>query len=128
MNKAFLIGHIGKDPEIINLESGATIAKFSIATNESYKDKQGNRVNQTEWHNITVFGKLADVVKNYFNKGSKVMVEGKIKTDSYEKEGQKRYSTSIIMSGFEFLDSKGGSNPSTTQQSSQAEDNDDLPF
>lgn len=118
MNKAILIGHIGKDPETIHLESGTTITKFSLATNENYKDKQGNKVEQTEWHNIVVFGKQAEIAEKYFTKGMRIMVEGKIKTDRYEKDGQKRYSTNIILNGFEFL----GGNENNSTPKPQPED------
>lgn len=116
MNKVFIIGHIGQDPQVINKTSGNKIVKFSIASNESYKDKQGNKVEATEWHNVTVFGKQADVAEQYFKKGSKILVEGKIKTDKYEKDGQTRYSTGIILSSFEFLDSRVSSQEQSTQQ------------
>lgn len=106
MNKVILTGNIGNDPEIINLDSGKKLAKFSIATNEQYTNSQGEKIQDTEWHNVVVFGKVAEVVEKYFNKGLKVLVEGKIKTRSYEtKEGEKRYSTEIIMNNFEFLQS-----------------------
>lgn len=111
MNKVILTGNIGNDPEIINLESGKTLAKFSLATNESYKNAQGEKVTDTEWHNVTVFGKLAEIVEKYFTKGMKVLVEGKIKTRNYEdKEGSKRYVTEIMMNNFEFLQ-KNEDNP-----------------
>ena len=107
MNRIILIGNIGNDPEIVNIESGNKIAKFSLATSDNYKDKNGQKVEQTDWHSITVFGKLADIVEQYFKKGNKVMVEGKSKTRSYETQnGEKRYVTEIVMSEFEFLTPK----------------------
>lgn len=105
MNKAILVGNIGNAPEITNLENGNKIAKFSIATSETYKNKQGEKVTDTEWHNITAFGKVAEIIEKYFEKGSKILVEGKIKTDRWEKDGVKKYSTGIIMQNFEFVGS-----------------------
>jgi len=103
MNRATLLGNIGNDPEIINLESGSKIAKFSLATNKSYKNAQGEKVNETQWHNIVCFGKLSDVVEQHFQKGKKMLVEGEITTRSWDdKEGNKRYITEIVMSNFEF--------------------------
>ena len=77
MNKHLLIGHIGNDPEIVNLENGNKIAKFSLATNETYKNKAGEKVSETDWHNIVVFGKQSEIVEKYFKKGSKMLIEGR---------------------------------------------------
>lgn len=136
MNKHLLIGHIGNDPEIVNLESGNKIAKFSLATNESYKNKQGEKVSETDWHNVVVYGKQAEIVEKYFQKGSKILVEGRSKTRSWEdKEGVKKYTTEVIMNSFEFLDSKkdsGSSSPTAPPyepaKDLKDEDYDDLPF
>lgn len=104
MNRATLIGNIGSEIEVINLESGKKLAKFSLATNRSYTNASGEKVQETEWHNITVWGKLADIVEGHFEKGKKYLVEGEIKTRSYENQsGEKRYTTEINMSNFEFL-------------------------
>lgn len=105
VNKVILIGHIGKDPEVRHLDSGVAVASFSLATNESYTDKSGNKVTNTEWHNVSVFGKLADVIEKWCKQGQLIYVEGKLKTDSYEKNGEKRYSTKVICSEFRFLGS-----------------------
>ena len=95
-NKVQLIGNLGNDPEIIALESGKKLAKFSIATNESYKNAQGEVVKNTEWHNVIAWGKTAEIIEKYLAKGSEVAVEGKLTTRSYEdKEGVKRYVTEI---------------------------------
>ena len=106
MNKHLLIGHIGNDPEMVNLDNGNKIAKFSLATNETYKNKAGEKVSETDWHNIVVFGKQAEIVEKYFKKGSKMLIEGRSKTRSWETEGVKKYATDVIMNSFEFLDSK----------------------
>ena len=88
-NKVQLIGNLGNDPEIINLESGKTLAKFSIATNESYKDANGQKQTNTNWHNIVAWGKTADIIEKYVAKGKEVAIEGKLTSRSYEtKEGE----------------------------------------
>ncbi len=96
-NKVQLIGHVGNAPEIMNLESGKKLAKFSLATNETYKNTMGEKVTDTQWHNIVAWGKLAGLVENYAVKGKEVGIEGKLTTRSYEdKEGVKRYITEIV--------------------------------
>jgi len=98
-NKVQLIGNLGNDPEIINLESGKTLAKFAIATNESYKNAQGEKVTDTQWHNIVAWGKTAEIVEKYVGKGKEVAIEGKLTTRSWEdKEGMKRYITEVVCS------------------------------
>lgn len=96
LNKAFILGRITKDPEIRALPSGAKVASFGMATNRFYKAQDGTKKDEAEFHNIVVFGKLADVVENYVKKGGLLLVEGRIKTDSWEKDGIKRYATKII--------------------------------
>ena len=96
-NTVQLIGHVGNDPEIVNLESGKKLAKFSIATNESYKNAKGEKITDTQWHNIIAWGKTAELIENYVPKGKEVGVEGKLTTRSYEdKEGNKRYITEVV--------------------------------
>ncbi|MFO8148419.1 MAG: single-stranded DNA-binding protein [Bacteroidota bacterium] len=96
-NKVQLIGHVGNEPEIMNLESGKKLAKFSIATNESYKNSKGEKITDTQWHNIIAWGKTAELIENYVPKGKEVGIEGKLTSRSYEdKEGQKRYITEIV--------------------------------
>lgn len=98
-NNVQLIGNLGQDPEIINLESGKKLAKFSIATNESYKDKHGEKVEQTYWHNIVAWGKTADIVENYVCKGKEVAITGKLTNRSWDdKDGNKRYTTEVVCS------------------------------
>ncbi len=98
-NKVQLIGNLGNDPEIINLESGKTLAKFAIATNESYKNAQGEKVTDTQWHNIVAWGKTAEIVEKYVGKGKEVAIEGKLTTRSWEdKDGMKRYITEVVCS------------------------------
>jgi len=96
-NKVQLIGNLGNDPEIITLESGKKLAKFSIATNENYKNGQGEKVTDTQWHNIVAWGKTADIVEKYVTKGKEVAIEGKLTSRSYDtKEGEKRYITEVV--------------------------------
>jgi single-strand DNA-binding protein len=96
-NKVQLIGRLGQDPEIISFADGNKMAKFSLATDDSYKDKNGAKVERTDWHNVVVRGNLVTVVENYVNKGKEVAIEGKLTTRSYEtKEGEKRYITEVV--------------------------------
>jgi single-strand DNA-binding protein len=98
-NKVQLIGNLGKDPEIINLESGKTLAKFALATNESYKNAQGEKVTDTQWHNIVAWGKTAQIVEKFVTKGKEVAIEGKLTTRTWEdKDGMKRYTTEVVCS------------------------------
>jgi len=98
-NKVQLIGRLGQDPEIINFADGNKMAKFSLATDDSYKDKDGKKVERAYWHNIIVKGGLVKVVESYVNKGQEIAVEGKLTNRSWEdKEGNKRYTTEIVCS------------------------------
>jgi len=95
-NKVQLIGNLGQDPEIMNMENGTKLAKFSIATSDSYKNAKGEKVEDTQWHNIVAWGKTAEIVENYLVKGKQVAVEGKLTHRSYEtKDGEKRYITEV---------------------------------
>ncbi len=98
-NHVQLMGRLGQDPEIINLDSGKKLAKFSLATNEYYTNAKGEKVENTDWHNIVVWGKTAEVVENYVTKGREVIIGGKLTNRSYEtKEGNKRYITEVVCS------------------------------
>ncbi|MCR9171377.1 MAG: single-stranded DNA-binding protein [bacterium] len=100
-NKVSLIGRLGAQPELVTFESGRTLARFSIATNESYKDKSGKWQEQTQWHNIIAWGKTADLVGKILDKGQEVIVQGRIVNKSYEtKSGEKRFGTEIEMNEF----------------------------
>ena len=97
VNKVILVGNLGKDPEVRHLEGGVSVAHFTLATNEYYKDKQGNRVERTEWHNISAWRGLADMADKYLKKGQQVYIEGKLRTRQYQdKDQQTRYITEII--------------------------------
>jgi len=104
LNKVMLIGNLGRDPEIRTLESGVSVATFSIATSETYKDRDGNRQTSTEWHNIVVWRGLAEVAEKYLKKGSQIYVEGKLKTRSWQdKDGNTRYTTEVVADNFTML-------------------------
>jgi single-strand DNA-binding protein len=119
VNKVILVGHLGKDPEVKYMANETAVCNFSIATNRSYKDKAGERVEQTEWHNITFFGKQAEVIKEYLKKGNQIYIEGPIQTTQSEKDGQTRYFTNIIGEQFSFI---GGKNDSSNTSSSSNEE------
>ena len=107
VNKVILIGNVGNDPEVTYIKEDVPVAKFSLATNESYKNRDGERVTNTEWHNIVVWRGLAKVVEKYVKKGSKLYLEGKITTRQYEKDGQTKYFTEIVVREMTMLDSRG---------------------
>ena len=113
INKVILIGRLGKDPEIRTFENNVKKASFTMATSEYYKDKNGNRVEQTEWHNIICWRNLAEISEKYLNKGKMIYLEGKLRTRSWDDEhGNKRYTTEIEASTFTILSPKGeDSNP-----------------
>ena len=107
VNSIVLVGRVGKDPVVKNFDNGGKIAEFSLATDDSYKDKQGNKVEQTDWHNVKFNGKLAEVVEKYVKKGGLVYVSGKIKTRSYDdKDGNKRYVTEVVADTLKMLGGK----------------------
>ncbi len=138
VNKVILVGNLGKDPEVRHLESGAVVANFPLATSESYKDrKTGERITQTEWHNIVIWRGLAEVAEKYLKKGSSVYVEGKLRTRSWDdKEGNKRYTTEIVADNMTMLggksDSAGNNSSNSTSEpdvsSFDDDSNGDLPF
>lgn len=113
VNKAILVGRLGKDPDVRHLESGAAVANFPIATSETYKDKNGNKVEQTEWHNIVLWRGLAEIAEKYLQKGKMVYIEGKLRTRSWEKDGVTRYTTEVVGDQMTMLDSKGSDNQSS---------------
>lgn len=108
LNKALIIGRLGRDPEIRYTQAGTSVATMSIATSEKWTDKNtGQKQERTEWHRVTVFGRQAENCSQYLQKGSQVYVEGRIETSQYEKDGQTHYSTAIIANAVQFLDSPG---------------------
>lgn len=142
MNKVILLGNLGKDPEIKSFDNGGRIAKFSLATTEKWKDKTtGETKEDTQWHNISVNGKIVDVVEKYIKKGSSILIEGKLKTRSYEKNGEKHYITEINVEKLTMVGKSGDVDPSQRFQGQQQQqtsapvdaqvvtaEDDDLPF
>ena len=135
LNKVMLIGHLGDAVKMHYFEGGNSIGRFPIATNESYTNKQtGEKITNTEWHNIVVKNKLAEICEKYLSKGDKVYCEGRIKTRQWEQEGQKRYTTEIHVVDMTFLSTKKetakpeSSASPTPEEKSSTEDTNDLPF
>lgn len=138
VNKVILIGNLGRDPEVRHLENGAVVANFPIATSETYKDRNsGERVSQTEWHNIVVWRGLAEVAEKYLKKGNSVYIEGKLKTRSWEdKDGNTRYTTEVVADNLTMLGGRPegteSNQPSTKPANDPGnafdDDTDDLPF
>lgn len=108
LNKAFLYGNLTRDPEIRALPSGQQVASFSIATNRSFKNKDGVQQDQTEYHNIVSFGRQAEVIGQYLKKGRPVFIEGRIQTRSWEADGKKNYRTEVVVDNFQFGPQAGG--------------------
>ena len=108
VNKVILIGNLGKDPETRYMPSGGAVTNVTIATSESWKDKDGQRQERTEWHKVVFFNKLAEIAGEYLKKGSKVYIEGALRTRSYDKDGQKHYTTEIVANEMQMIDGKGG--------------------
>jgi len=141
VNKVILIGNLGSDPEIRHLPSGSTVANFNIATSESYITKDGEKVEQTEWHRIELWDGLAKIAEQYLSKGRQVYIEGKLKTETWQdNDGNKRFTTKIRAINMTLLGGRPSSDVQTTSESSSMESNqrseslnlpdetDDLPF
>src|SRR5690606_26973371 len=140
INKVILVGHLGKDPEVRHLENNVSVASFPLATSETF-NKDGQRVEQTEWHNIVMWRGLAEIAAKYLHKGKLVYIEGKLRTRNYEdKEGIKRYTTEIVAENFTMLGRKSDftNNPSESEEiknkpqdtsvNFNEHEDDDLPF
>jgi single-strand DNA-binding protein len=138
INKVILVGNCGGDPETRYLPSGGAVTNITIATSESWKDKQGGQQQErTEWHRVVFFNKLAEIAGQYLHKGSKVYIEGSLRTRQWEKDGVKRYTTEIVASQMQMLDSResqseqGAAQNNASQQPSQGgfdDFDDDIPF
>jgi len=127
LNKVMILGNLGRDPEVRYMPNGEAVANFSIATTDSWKDKDGNKQERTEWHNIVMYRKLAEIAGEYLKKGSPVYIEGKLQTRKWQtKEGQDRYTTEIIADSMQMLGSKtqnndaGNSNTQAKQNNASA--------
>ena len=138
INKVILVGNVGKDPEIRHIETGS-VAKFPLATTERYKNKAGERTEKTEWHNISIWSPLSEIVEKYVHKGSRLYIEGRLQTRSYEDSaGNKRYFTEIVGREMLMLDSRSDSDTpyssaqapteATPEEPATADEADDLPF
>jgi single-strand DNA-binding protein len=110
LNKVFLIGNLGRDPEVRSTPSGQPVANFTLATSRRWKDKNGQRQEQTEWHTIVVWGKQAEIAGQYLTKGKQIFVEGRLQTRSWEdrQSGEKKYRTEVICDNFQMLGQRGG--------------------
>ncbi|MCF8367568.1 MAG: single-stranded DNA-binding protein [Bacteroidales bacterium] len=138
INRVILVGNLGRDPEVMTFDNGVKKASFSLATTESYKNKEGQRVEQTEWHNIVLWRGLADVAERFLKKGNQIYLEGKIKTRSYEQDGQKKYVTEIFVDNMTMLGKREAGSTEEYQKSQQQTQKveepeieapeDDLPF
>ncbi len=118
INKVILIGNLGRDPETRYSQGGKPVTNFSVATSESWRDREsGEQQERTEWHNVVCFSRLAEIAGEYLRKGSKVYIEGSLRTSSWEQEGQKRYRTEIMAREMQMLDSRGGGPPSGFESS-----------
>lgn len=137
LNKVMLIGNLGSDPELRYTQNGTPVTSFSLATNESYKGKDGNMVEKTEWHRIVAFQHIAETLAQYLKKGRKIYLEGKLQTRSWDdKDGSKKYMTEIVVDTFVFIDSRGNGSGSGEERQVQppaevegpAATDEDLPF
>lgn len=127
INKAILFGNITRDPELRALPSGMNVCNFSIATNRVYKDRDGNKQEQTDFHNIVVFGRQADTVSQYLKKGSSVYVEGRMQTRSWEQNGEKKYRTEVVADSVQFGPRSSGSSGSGGTRRNEAPVADEQP-
>lgn len=134
VNKVIILGNVGKDPAMKTTQSGTTIANFSIATSDRIKDSQGNWTDKTEWINCIAFGKTAEIIRDYITKGSKLYVEGKLQTSSWDdkESGQKRYKTEVVVFDVTLLSPKQESSPVSSSSNYERQDDhisgEDIPF
>ncbi len=132
LNKCFLIGSVGRDPELRSTPNGALIANFSIATSDRYKDSQGNWQDKPEWHNLVAIGKTAEIVRDYVQKGAPLHIEGKIQTRQWEKDGQKHWKTEILIEQLIMLGGNKKQEPvdrkTASAEPTQEISDDDVPF
>jgi single-strand DNA-binding protein len=122
INKVILVGHLGKDPEVRYLDQNRVVANVTIATNERYTDRSGNKVETTEWHNLEMWDGLAKIAEQYLKKGSLIYLEGKLKTEEWEKDGVKRYTTRIRVTTMNMLDRASG-NTNNAESNTSTETN-----
>lgn len=123
VNKVIIVGRLGQDPEMKAVGQGSTVTRLNVATSETWVGKDGQKQEKTEWHRITVWGKLAEICGKYLSKGRQVYVEGRLQTRSWEDNGQKKYATEIVASTVQFLGSAQSENSSYGSQSSSGNQN-----
>ncbi len=128
VNRVTLLGTVGREPESKVLPSGSTVTNLSLATSERYKDQQGQQQEKTEWHNLTAYGKLAEVCRDYVHKGSKLYVEGRLTTRSWEKDGSTVYRSEIVMAEVSILESKTAKQEAKPDPEQEPIDAADIPF
>lgn len=130
VNKCIIVGHLGQEPNMQHMPSGGAVTSISVATSESWKDKNtGQQQDRTEWHRVVFFNRLAEIAGQYLKKGSKVYIEGSLRTRSWEQDGEKRYATEIVASEMQMLDSKGeGASGAGNNTQQTPEFDDDIQF
>ncbi len=135
INKAIIVGNVGNDPDIRTMPNGNQVVNLSLATSDEWKDKEtGEKKEKTEWHRCIFFNQIADIAAKYVNKGSKLYIEGRLQTRSYEQDGVKKYSTEIVVKDMQMLDSKKDSTNNEVKEASQndlskfSNFDDDIPF
>ena len=142
INKVILVGRLGKDPEVRSTPGGQTVAKFTVATDERYTDKAGEKQERTEWHNIVAWGRLGEICGQYLRKGKLVYIEGAIRTESWDdkESGQKKYKTTVVANEMKMLDRRGddeaggsggsysGARKGSSQSTAQLDDDEEVPF
>ena len=122
VNRVSILGNVGQDPETRSMPNGTMVANLSIATSETWKDKNsGQQQDKTEWHRAVAFGKLAEIIGQYVKKGSKLYIEGKLQTRSWEQDGQKRYATEVVVSEMQFVDSRSETGNTQSQKPQQSQ-------
>ena len=133
VNKAIIVGNLGRDPDVKQLDNG-TVANFTVATNEKWKDKNGDSQERTEWHRCVAWGKLAEICGQYLSKGKQVYIEGRLQTRSWDKDGETRYTTEIVVNQMQMLGAKGDPadditfKPAEAVEDSAPDSDQDLPF
>lgn len=130
VNKVIVVGNLGGDPETRHMPSGNAVTNMTVATNEAWKDKQtGEQKERTEWHRVSLFGKLAEIAAQYLRKGSQVYIEGKLRTRKWQdKDGNDRYTTEVIADQMQMLGSKGGGSSQPASEPQTGDFDDDIPF
>lgn len=129
VNKVILVGNLGADPDLRYTEKGTPVCTMSLATNRSYRDKDGSRQDQTSWHRVVAWGKQGQICKEYLSKGRQIYVEGRLSTSSYkDKEGMKRYSTEVISSSVVFLGGKNGNGRGIKRDPIMEPEEEEIPF